>query len=160
MLVTSLWDLQNNKDTQLKFCSGDVLQQVLEKNGVGNFDTLIEVLSRLANERVEDCEYIQVKRTFPNSGVFKGHVRRIKKQCQDAKCVVIVWEDNERGFFTVKQAISFINPSEQNKAALSKKLELAENTLHVRPLPCIVCIFCSFACIAHAAPRHILSIQL
>jgi len=160
MLVTPLWDRQNNKDTQLKFCSGDVLQQVLEKNGVGNFDTLIKVLSGLADERVEDCEYIQVKKTFAYSGVFTGHVLRIKKQCQDAKCVVIQWADKETNSYTIKQAISFINASasEQNKDAVSKKLQLAENTLNVHPCPSLHDLhILPFFLLSHATSRHIIS---
>jgi hypothetical protein len=160
MLVTPLWDLQNNKNTQLKFCSGDVLQQVLEKNGVGNFDTLIEVLSGLADKRFEDCEYIQVKRTFPNSGVFTGHVRRIKKQCQEAKCVVIEWADGVEKSYTTKTAISFINASasEQNKDAVSKKLQLAENTLNVHPCPSLDDLhILPFFLLSHATSRHIIS---
>ena len=160
MLVTSLWDLQNNKDTQLKFCSGDVLQQVLEKNGVGNFDTLIEVLSGLADDRVEDCEFIQVKRTFPKYGVFTGHVLRIEKQCQDAKCVVIEWKDQQIKSYTIKQAISFIDASasEQNKDAVSKKLQLAENTLNVHPCPSLHDLhILPFFLLSHAKSRHIIS---
>ena len=139
MLATPLWLNQNDKDTELHFCTRDVLQKVLEKNGVGNFDHLIDVLSGLAKERLDDCTYIQVKRTFPESGVFTGHVLRINTKCEDAKCVLIEWQDSTRGLYTVEQASSFINPDYQNKASLSKKLQLAENTLNVRPLPWILC---------------------
>jgi len=139
MLATPLWLNQNDKDTELHFCTRDVLQKVLEKNGVGNFDHLIQVLSDLADVRLEECKYMEVKRTFPNSGVFTGQVKRINRKCEDAKCVLIQWHDSTRGLYTVEQASSFINPDYRDKASASKELELAENTLNVRPIPWIIC---------------------
>ena len=140
MLSTALWDKQDNKCQDIIFCTAEALQILMQQQGVGDLDVLIDdVLTSLVKERCADCTEIEVRHSFANSGSFDGYVYRVNYNGRDEKCVCVKWQDGDTRQYGFKQAISFIchpHVSSYTKKSWIKKLLNAEKAIHVR-----MCVF-------------------
>jgi len=134
---TPLWDNDGKKLDNITFCAPQALQMLLQQQGVGNFDTLIDtVLTPLAKARCIQCQGTIVRSAFANYGTYEGCIEQILLYAPPDKCVKIKWSDGDITHHGFKQTLSFAITARGLGCSDIKGLRFAERAVNV-------CCFCA-----------------
>ena len=131
-ISTPLWDYNGKKMDDITFCAPEALQILLQQQGVGNFDTLIDtVLTSLAKTRCDCCKDTTVRYAFPGSGAVDGKIQQIFMNRSLKDCVKILWNDGDTKYYGFKQTLTFAITSCGSGDSCVTELRLAERAVNV-----------------------------